>query len=63
MKMKLIEMKIEEYVEKIESGNVQTKNSEIEKNMELIMIFFCRIYMFKEKFIEAMIEMFWCLLF
>jgi hypothetical protein len=58
MKMKLIEMKIEEYVEKIESGNVQTKNSEIEKNMELIMIFFCRIYMFKEKFIEAMIEMF-----
>jgi hypothetical protein len=31
--------------------------------MELIMIFFCRIYMFKEKFIEAMIEMFWCLLF
>jgi len=49
-------MKIEEYVEKVESGNVQTINSKVEKIMELIMIFFCRIYMFKEKFIEAMIE-------
>ncbi len=34
------EMKIEEYVERIKSGNVQTKNSKVEKNMELIMIFF-----------------------
>jgi hypothetical protein len=49
-------MKIEKYVERIESGNVQTKN------MELIMIFFCRIYMFKENFIEAMIEMFYVFL-
>jgi hypothetical protein len=44
-------MKIEKYVERIESGKV-------EKFMELIMIFFCRIYMFKEKFIEAMIEIY-----
>jgi hypothetical protein len=49
-------MKIEEYVERVESGNVQTKNSKVEKIMELIMIFLGRIYMFKEKFIEAMIE-------
>jgi len=40
MKMKLIEMKIEEYVEIVESGNVQTKNSKVEKIIELIMIFF-----------------------
>jgi predicted transcriptional regulator len=33
-------MKIEEYVERVESGNVQTKNSKVEKIMELIMIFF-----------------------
>jgi hypothetical protein len=30
MKMKLIDMKIEEYVERV-SGNVQTKNSKVEK--------------------------------
>jgi hypothetical protein len=53
------EMKIEKYVKRIKNGNVQTKNSKVEKNMELIMIFFCRIYMFKEKFIEAMTEMFY----
>jgi hypothetical protein len=29
--MKLIEMKIEEYVERIESENVWTKNSKVEK--------------------------------
>jgi hypothetical protein len=29
MKMKLIEMKIEEYVERIEIGNVQTKNNKV----------------------------------
>jgi len=57
--MKLIEMKIEEYVEIVESGNVQTKNSKVEKIIELIMIFFCRIYMFKKTFIEAMIKMFY----
>ncbi len=34
------EMKIEKYVERVESGNVQTKNSKVEKNTELIMIFF-----------------------
>jgi len=62
MKMKLIEMKIEKYVERIESGNVQTKNSKIEKNMELILIFYCRIYMFKENFIKATIEMFYVFL-
>jgi hypothetical protein len=33
-------MKIEKYVERVESGNVQTKNSKVEKNTELIMIFF-----------------------
>jgi hypothetical protein len=38
------------------------KNSKVEKKMELIMILFCRIYMFKEKFIEAMIEMFYVFL-
>jgi len=37
------EMKIEKYAERIKSGNVQTKNSKVEKNMELIMIFFGRI--------------------
>jgi hypothetical protein len=57
-----LKTKIEEYVERIKSGNVQTKNSKVEKNMELIMNFFCRIYMFKEKFIEAMIEMFYVFL-
>jgi len=31
MKMKLIEMKIEEYVERVESGNVQKKKSKVEK--------------------------------
>jgi hypothetical protein len=46
-------------VERVGNGNVQTKNSKVEKNMELIMIFFGRIYMFKEKFIEAVIEMFY----
>jgi hypothetical protein len=32
-------MKFEEYVERVESANVQTKNSKVEKIMELIMIF------------------------
>jgi len=59
MKMKIIEMKFEEYVERIESGNEQTKNSKVEKNMELIMISFFVGFTFKEKFIEAMIEMFY----
>ncbi len=49
------EMKIEEYVERVENGNVQTINNKVKKIMELIMIFFSRIYMFKEKFMEAMI--------
>jgi hypothetical protein len=35
-----------------------TKNGKVEKIMELIMIVFGRIYMFKEKFIEAMIKKF-----
>jgi hypothetical protein len=48
-------MKIEEYVERVENGNVQTINNKVKKIMELIMIFFSRIYMFKEKFMEAMI--------
>ncbi len=39
--------------------NVQTKTSKVERIMELIMIFLCRIYMFKENIIEAMIEMFY----
>jgi hypothetical protein len=38
---------------------VQTKTSKVERIMELIMIFLCRIYMFKENIIEAMIEMFY----
>jgi hypothetical protein len=50
-------MKIEGYVEKVECGNLQIKNGKVEKIMELIMTFFCRIDMFKEKFIEAIIEM------
>jgi len=33
------EMKIKEYVERVENGNVQTKNGKVEKIMELIMFF------------------------
>jgi hypothetical protein len=39
MKMKLIE----EYVERIKSGNVQTKKTRVEENVEQIMIFFAKI--------------------
>jgi hypothetical protein len=42
------EMNIEKYVERVESENVQTKNSRVEKNVEQI-IFFCKNYIFKEK--------------
>jgi len=43
------EMNIEKNVERVENENVQTKNSRVEKNVEQIMIFFCKNYIFKEK--------------
>ncbi len=57
MKMKLIEMKWK--LKKCGNSRMwkcATKNGKVEKIMELIMIVFGRIYMFKEKFIEAMIK-------
>jgi hypothetical protein len=51
------EMKTKKYVGRVESGNVQTKNSKVEKKNGINNDFLVRIYMFKEKLIEAMIEM------
>jgi hypothetical protein len=48
-------MNIKEYVKRVESENVQTKNSRVEKNVEQIMKCFCRNYMFKEKSRENII--------
>ncbi len=38
--MKLIEIEIEEYLERVKSGNVQTKNSKVEKNYGINNVFF-----------------------
>ncbi len=46
-------MKIEEYVERVESGNVQTKNSKVEKIMELIMIFLWQDLHVQRKFYKG----------
>jgi glycine/serine hydroxymethyltransferase len=40
-------MYIEEHVERIESENVQTKNSRVEKNGEQLMKKYCKNYTFK----------------
>jgi hypothetical protein len=46
-------------VKKVESENVQTKNSKVEKNVEQIMKFFWKNYIFKEKSRENIIKMFY----
>ncbi len=48
------EMNIEEYVEREKNGNVQTKKTKVEKNVEQIMNFF---YTFKEKSGKAITKM------
>jgi hypothetical protein len=47
-------MNIEEYVEREKNGNVQTKKTKVEKNVEQIMNFF---YTFKEKSGKAITKM------
>jgi hypothetical protein len=47
------EMYVEKHVERVESENMQTKNSKVEENGEQIMK---KDYMFKEKFGEVIIE-------
>jgi hypothetical protein len=42
-------MNIEEYVERAKSGNVQTKKSKVEENVEHIMKFFAKITHSKKK--------------
>jgi hypothetical protein len=52
------ETNIEEYVERVESENVQTK-SRVEKKVEQIMKCFCKNYIFKEKSRKNIIKTFY----
>ncbi len=46
-------MNIEEYVQRVENGNVQRKTNKVEKNVEQIMKKIAKIYIFKENLGEA----------
>jgi hypothetical protein len=51
------EMNVEEHVQRVKNGNVQTKTNKVEKNVEQIMKKIAKIYIFKEKFGEAITKL------
>ncbi len=50
-------MNIEQYVERVKNGNVQTKTNKVEKNVEQIIKKIAKIYIFNEKFGKAITKL------